>query len=358
MELFGKKITKNELLKRVGDISQIGGIRLMELQEGREKGVNAAEMRSGSGFRAVILLSRGIDIGYAEYKGMPLCWRSSVKDAHPAFFEPEEKGWLRTFYGGMMVTCGLTYLGSPCEDNGKQLGLHGRISATPATNVCTEEEWQDDDYVLTLKGKIRETAVFGDNISLSRKITMKLGENKLTLHDIVENMGHKETEHMILYHVNIGFPVLDEGSEMLSPTVNAVPSDEEAEKGKEDFNKFNAPTAGFREKCYDHKVKADKNGFVHSAIVNRKLNNGEGLGLYIKYPAAELPFLVEWKMTSEGIYVVGTEPANCFITGRAKARANGTLQFLKPGEKREYHLEIGVLSSKNEISEFEKKIKI
>lgn len=357
MELFGRKWTKDGLLKKVGDISQIGGIRLMELREGNEKGVDVAEMRSGSGFRAIILLSRGIDIGYAEYKGMPLCWRSAVKDAHPAFFEPEGLGWLRTFYGGMMNTCGLTYAGAPCEDNGKQLGLHGRASHTPATNICTEGEWQGDDYILTLKGKIRETAVFGENISLSRTITMKIGESKLLVCDIVENMGYQETEHMILYHVNTGFPVLDEGSEMLSPTISAVPRDEEAEKGKEEYNKFSAPIPGFKEKCYDHKAKADKNGFVHSAIVNRKLNNGEGLGLYIKYPIAELPFLIEWKMMGEGTYVVGMEPANCFVTGRAKARAKGTLQFLKPGEKREYHLEIGVLSSKSEIAEFEKKTK-
>ena len=353
MELFGKEHKKEEILKKVGDISQICGIRLMELKEGNEKGVDVAEMRSGSGFRAIILLSRGIDIGYAEYKGIPLCWRSAVKDAHPAFFEPEGLGWLRTFYGGMMNTCGLTYAGAPCEDNGKQLGLHGRASHTPATNICTEGEWLGDNYILTLKGKTRETAVFGENVSLSRRITMTLGESRLLINDVVENMGHQETEHMILYHVNTGFPVLDEGSEMLSPTISVVPRDEEAENGCEEYNKFSAPIPGFKEKCYDHKVKADKDGFVHSAIVNRKLNNGEGLGLYIKYPIAELPFLIEWKMMGEGTYVVGMEPANCFVTGRATARKNKTLQFLKPGERREYHLEIGVLSSKMEIEKFE-----
>jgi len=362
MELFGRKWTKDEILRKVGDISQIGGIRLMELQEGNEKGVNIAEMRSGSGLRAIILLSRGIDIGYAEYRGIPLCWRSAVRDVHPAFFEPEGLGWLRTFYGGMMTSCGLTYAGAPCEDNGKQLGLHGRVSHIPATNICADGEWQGDNYILTLKGKIREAAVFGENISLSRKITMKFGEAKFSVHDVVENMGFQETEHMILYHINVGFPVLDSESEMLSPTISAIPRDEEARApikdgcSKEEYNKFSGPITSYKEKCYYHKMKADREGFVHSAIVNRKFNNGEGLGLYIKYPIAELPWLIEWKMMGEGTYVVGMEPANCLVTGRAKARADGTLQLLKPGEKREYHLEIGVLSSKTEIAEFEKKI--
>jgi len=357
MNLFGKKYKKEEILRKVGDISQVCGIRLMELQEGNEKGVGIAEMRSGSGFRVIILLERGMDIGYAEYKGIPLCWRSAIGDAHPAFFEPEGLGWLRTFYGGLMNTCGLTYAGAPCEDQGKQLGLHGRASHIPARNICSEAEWKKDDYFITLKGKLREAVVFGENILLSRTITMKMGENRLFVHDTVENMGYQTTEHMILYHVNVGFPVLDDGAQMISPTISVVPRDVEAEKGKEEYNKFSAPIPGFKEKVYLHKVKADKNGFVHSAIVNRSFNGGQGIGLYIKYPVKEMPFLTEWKMMGEGIYVVGMEPANCFVTGRAAARKDGTLQFLKPGEKREYALEIGVLASNEEILEFEKKLK-
>ncbi len=56
-------------------------------------------------------------------------------------------------------------------------------------------------------------------------------------------------------------------------------------------------------------------------------------------------------------YVVGMEPANCWVEGRDKERARGTLQFLEPGETREYHLEIGIISSKLEADEFENKIK-
>jgi hypothetical protein len=41
------------------------------------------------------------------------------------------------------------------------------------------------------------------------------------------------------------------------------------------------------------------------------------------------------------------------VQGRDKERARGALQFLKPGETREYHLEIGVLSTPEEVAEFE-----
>ena len=53
-------------------------------------------------------------------------------------------------------------------------------------------------------------------------------------------------------------------------------------------------------------------------------------------------------------YVVGMEPANCKVEGRNKDRERGILQFLKPGESREYHLEIGVLTTLDEVAQFEK----
>jgi len=62
-------------------------------------------------------------------------------------------------------------------------------------------------------------------------------------------------------------------------------------------------------------------------------------------------------MIGEGLYVVGLEPANCGVEGRAKERERGTLQFLEPGEKRYYNLEIGVLTSRKEIEGMEKRIR-
>ncbi|MCX6113197.1 MAG: DUF4432 family protein, partial [Proteobacteria bacterium] len=95
---------------------------------------------------------------------------------------------------------------------------------------------------------------------------------------------------------------------------------------------------------------------AYSALVNKAFNNGQGFGFYVKYLKSQLPRFIEWKMNGEGAYVVGMEPANCLVEGRGKERANGTLQFLQPGEKREYNLEIGVLPSIKEIKEFEELI--
>ena len=61
-------------------------------------------------------------------------------------------------------------------------------------------------------------------------------------------------------------------------------------------------------------------------------------------------------MNGEGTYVIGLEPANCWVEGRAKEREQGTLQYIEPGGRRHYEVEIGVLSTNAEIDSFAEKI--
>lgn len=357
IKLFGTEYTKEELLTRVGDISQIAGVRLHELADGVERGVRAATLKTGSGLEFTVLIDRGLDISQATYNGQSLAWRSSTGDTSPAYFEEPELRWLRSFYGGLVVTCGLTYAGAPNVDQGKALGLHGRVSNTPASNVYAGGAWERDDYVMWVQGKVREAVVFGENIELTRRISAKLGESKICIHDRVTNLGYQDTEHMILYHINAGFPVIDEGGKLVAPVLDYKTRDSDAEIEKEKYASFPAPTAGFRERVYYLNMAEDAEGNVTAALINPKFNNGQGFGFYVKYPKSELPKFSEWKMNAQGTYVVGLEPANCLVEGRAKERERGTLQFLKPGESREYHVEIGVLSGPDQIAELEESVK-
>jgi hypothetical protein len=355
-KLYGQEYSRKELMSKIGDISQIAGAKSYILNDGNERGVHTVDIKTGSGFSFTVTPDRGMDVTYAEYKGQPLCWRSATGDVHPAFFEPEGLGWLRGFYGGLIATCGMTYAGAPCVDEGKELGLHGRISNTPAKNVWADGEWQGDDYVMWVLGTVREAVLFGENIALTRKVCAKLGESRFYLHDVVENLSFDPVPHMYLYHINGGFPAVDKDSLLISTSKSAVPKDEVAQIDAEHYYKFEAPTPGFKEKVYYHEMATDKDGYVYSALVNKAFNNGQGFGFYVKYLKSQLPRFIEWKMNGEGAYVVGMEPANCLVEGRDKERANGTLQFLQPGEKREYKLEIGVLPSIKEINDFEELI--
>ncbi len=356
-QLYGRDYTRAELLAHIGDITQVARIKPYRLIEGLEDGVMALDITTGSGLDFTVLPSRGMDISSAHFNGRSLAWRSATTDSHPAYFDHEGengRGWLRSFYGGLVVTCGLTWAGGNADEEGQSYGLHGRISNLPATNVQWDGEWQGDDYLLTVRGKMRQATVFGENLQLTRSITTRLGSKHFKIRDIVENMGSKTTEHMYLYHINIGFPAVNDSARLIAPTVNATPRDAEAIEGKDRFSSMQSPQAGFREQVYFHEFAPASDGHVTAAIVDDTTSYAEGsspgIGVFCTYSPAQLPRFIEWKMMDAGTYVVGMEPANCLVMGRPHDRAAGTLQMLEPGEKRQYDVEIGVLAGSEEIS--------
>lgn len=342
-ELFGRSWTREEILQRVGDMRQVAGVQLAELADGPERGVRVAHVYTGSGFEFTVLLDRGMDIGPASYRGQALAWQAQPGIPAPAFFEPEGLGWLRTFHGGLVATCGLTYAGAPCEDEGQALGLHGRVGHIPARAVYADAYWEGDQYVVVVQGKVRETAVFGDDLLLTRRIVARMGESRLLIEDRVENVGHLPAPHMMLYHCNFGWPLIDEGTELIVPAREVTPRDEVAAPGLAQHARFERPQPGYAEQVFFHDTIADEAGYVTAVLANRSFGGGRGFGAYVRYRRAELPRLIEWKQMGAGTYVVGVEPANCLVMGRADERARGTLVTLGPGEAREYRLEIGVL---------------
>jgi hypothetical protein len=347
--LFSREFTRQELLRRAGNADQFASVRLSRLQGGRSEGVLVADFRTGSGLSFTVAPDRAMDITHGDFRGMPLCWRSATGDVAPTYYEPEGLGWLRGFCGGILATCGLTYLGAPCEDEGEPLGLHGRISNTPADNVLADTRWDGDDLILFVQGKVREAAVFGPNIVLSRTISAKLGGKSFAIHDAVTNEGQTTQPHMILYHFNMGYPAVSEDSEFLSPSAEILPRDADAREVLDKVARFDAPIDGEVERVFEHRMNADGDGRVMAAIVNRALR----FGVFVRYNRGQLPRFAHWRMCASGHYVCGMEPANCFVTGRDKARAKGELQFLEPGETRHYDLEFGVLSSEEEIADAE-----
>jgi len=348
--LFDQEFTRSDLLERVGDISQIAGVRLLRLEDGSEEGVRLIEARTGTGFRFNVLPSRGMDISFAEYKGIPLSWRSCTGDVSPAFYEPEGDEWHRIFYGGMVVTCGLTNVGAPCEDQGERLGRHGRISATPAQCVYADGQWEKDEYNLVIQGRMRQAAFWGENLSLSRKISTRLGTSMLRIEDEVENLDFSPTPLMFLYHVNLGFPILSEGSTLLIPAKKVVPM--EASVDPRTFDQFHSPMSEASSQVFYHDVAPDSEGRVLVALINEKLS----IGLTIQYNKNQLKNLVQWKMLGQGVYVLGIEPANCHVEGRARERERGTLEVLPPSGKRNFCLELGVLESTSELKDIKEKI--
>jgi hypothetical protein len=339
-KIFGRDYTRDELRRFMGEIGQVAGIRLSELSDGPARGVRIAEFYTGSGFRFAVLLDRGMDIGDASFNGKPMAWLAPVGVAHPAHYEPEGLGWLRTFGGGLMTGCGMTWYGPPIEDKGQQLGLHGRLSHLPARSISTGAEWQGDEYIFWIQGEIRETVVFGDHLTLTRRISARLGGQSLHIEDRVENSGFSPAEHMMLYHCNFGFPVISPNTEFIIDDMKVEPRDDVAAPGLPNHTRFESPVPGYAEQVFYHQPRPDKNGIVTARLVNRVLD----FGAYVNYRADTLPYLAQWKMMGAGEYVCGLEPATTWVGGRAKAREDGQLRVLAPGEIVTYDVEIGALA--------------
>jgi uncharacterized protein DUF4432 len=342
MNLFGNRLAQGDLRRRVGRLDQVAGIEPFVFDDGPARGVRALRFRTGSGLSFDVLTDRGMDLGAVEHAGIPLAWLSPTGVVTPSFHEPEGEGWLRSFHGGLLVTCGLQNVGPPDEHAGEKLGLHGRASNIPASRVSYDTLWDERDCTLEAHGQIHESRVFGPNLVLRRRIHARVGESRIKIEDEVRNEGFEPEPLMVLYHINLGWPLLDETSRLVGPGRPAEPPeprDEEARSGLDAWDRFSAPTPGFRERVFYHSPVAGSDGWTEARLENPALAGG--LGLRVGFRPEELTEFVQWTMMGEGTYVVGLEPATCRVEGRA-AEAAGRVIRLEPGETRRQRLEIDV----------------
>jgi hypothetical protein len=327
--IYGRSLTRRALAARTGDVLQVAGVERFTYDEGVEAGVRAARVRSGGGLDVTVLFSRGMDLGAASLNGVPFAWVSSTGWAHPHAFVPENRGWLQTFHGGLLTGCGLSNAGAAHVDDGEPLGIHGRLSHIPASDTAVRTVWDGDEATLTIEGTMREATVFGENLRLHRQISVPVGGTSLIVTDTVTNEGFSPAPLMLLYHLNFGWPLVDEGTRItLPPGSTTTPRDAEAEKGISHCLTLEAPTPGYAEQCFFHDVPGER--------VEVTMTAPSGFGVTVAYNKSELPHLTQWKMMGQGEYVCGIEPANCKVLGRAAEREAGRLQTIAPGETRTF----------------------
>ena len=355
-KLFGRTFTRRQLLDRVGDISQLMHARRAELTEGFARGADLIEVFNASGFNFSVLPGRALDISSAHFKGQSLCFRSGPGDVGPAFYEPEGFKWGRGWFGGLVTTCGMDFVGHPEVDpevENVEMPLHGRLSYIPAKNVGVEAGWEGEDYVLRIRGQMRQSEVFMENLEMTREIRAVLGENRLQICDRVENLAADPSPLMVVYHCNPGFPLLDQGTRLVLHSRKSTEWQQDAEVSTSDYAVAKGPQATAHDDVYVHRPLADRQGKVHVGLLNDKL----GLGLYWKFKRSEIPVVNQWQHFHKGTYVTGIEPGNCSVLGRAWNRKHKTLEYIEPGEVREFNLEIGVLDGDAEMRAFEREVK-
>jgi hypothetical protein len=347
---FGQSMDRKMLLKKIGSMDQLCYIRPFEYRSGKASGVKGFQVSNGTGLDFTVLESKGLDIIEMKYKGMNLNYFPKAGLVAPHLVDLHGTEFMRSISGGMLYTCGLQNVGLASQNEGFDEPFHGRMKDTPADQISIQSGWEQDDYVLQLSGELKEAAIFRDHLVLSRTIRTKAGAKSITISDRVENQGFEKQSLMLMYHVNVGYPILDEGSRVKIATKQIIARDPLSDSGIPTHQELTGPINGYEEQVFLIQSPADAQGWTGAAVINDRLQ----LGLYVKYNIQQLPKLVEWKSMRSGDYALGIMPSTGFVKGREYEKEHGSLRDIEPFETLSFDLEIGVLDGKEDVRNFEK----
>ncbi len=326
----------------VGNSLQTSGAEQYILQNGKGGGMRFLYVRNGLGLECWISLDRAGDISRLNFKGDNFGFFSPCGYVAPQYYDSKGLGFLKSFTAGFFTTCGLTAVGSPCTDDGEELPLHGTVSHIPCDIVSIEETAER----MVIKLKLVDGIIFGRKLVLERAYTFSYKENTILLSDTVVNEGEKASPYMIMYHCNMGYPLLQENSVIKIPNSKVTARNEHSAEHIKNALNVEKPQSDFEEQCFYYDV-TEKNGKAHVGIFGKDINKG----VVFEFDKQEMPCFTEWKMMGKTDYVLGLEPGNCTPDGRDVVRRNGTLKFLNPEEKGTTNLLFRFVS---DSSDFEK----
>jgi hypothetical protein len=316
------------LRRKTGHPDQLYGTRLVRIVDGPGDGIRMIQVWNAAGLRFEVLVDRGFDIHRVEHRGRPLHWVGPQGLRSRFAYEPQGWGWLRNFHGGLLVTCGLASVLLPHDrktpeynfavDKLEHFGLHGRV-ANEGGEVLVREVIDDGgEPRIRIKGEVIEASLYGENLWLRREIEVPLFTPAIRITDVVTNRGFAKTHHEYLYHVNLGYPLVDDGT-----TVHV-----DASGGPQTLTVME-PQPSFAEQVAGYDLAVDREGLARAAVWNGR----ERFGLELRYSAATLPHFFTWYMMAEGPYVIGLEPAT---VDRPTVRDPATMTYLQPGESARY----------------------
>ena len=334
-------------------------IRKYTLRGGKQHGVDVVELDNGE-MTVVVVPTRGMNVLSAYTDDVDIGWDSPVKQVvHPAYVNGESRGglgWLEGF-NELVARCGLESQGAPGEDvikdeDGKEvsrqfLPLHGRISNTPAVRVWVSVGLAEP-HALSVSGEVYDTRLFGPSHKLLSTVSTLPGSAAFRIEDTVQNLCSTPREMELLYHCNLGPPLLEEGSSVIAPVEKMCARDAEALKGLDHWDAYEAPEAGFAEQVYYFTLHGDEDDRTAVALANA----AGDLGLSLRFSTAQLPAFALWKNTDaerDG-YVTGLEPGTDYPNPRQFEREKGRVVELGGGEIYRSALEFELLRGASRVS--------
>ena len=276
---------------RISNFQQVASIRRYTLTEGRGKGLDVLDCDNGK-IRFLLNVSKACDIMQLYHEGQNMSFVSKNG------FTKREIPFLRRFEGGMLYTCGLDSVGGR-----EGYELHGTLHNIPAEIIRAE----CNENGITVEAIIRDTALFGKNLVLKRKIFTAIGGDSVTLEDTLVNEGYKTEEYCLLYHINVGYPMLDNGAKVVADVESYTPRTAWAKQNEATMYAMNDAVPNQEEACYFLKLSKPE-----IALVNEKI----GKKFTVSYSGDTLTHFVEWKSMASGDYALGLEPCTTELDDR------------------------------------------
>ncbi len=296
---------------RISNFKQIASIRRYVITDGREKGIEVIDCDNGR-IRFLLNVTKALDIMQLYHEGQNMSFLS--KNA----FTAREIDFLNRFEGGMMYTCGLDSMG---RREGHVLhGTHHNTAAEVIHAECSEEG-------IVVEAVMHESALFGKNLIFRRKVTAAIGAESINIEDTLENAAFADAEYGVLYHINVGYPMLDEGAEIIADAKEILPDDEFAAKQADKAFLMTDSVDNQPETCYYLTL-----GEPRATLVNKKI----GKSFTVEYSKDTLPYFLEWKSMASGDYALGLEPTTTMLDG------GFTYKTIAPGEKKVFKIKLEV----------------
>ena len=307
---------------------------------GKREGVELVVVDSGK-VRAAICPTRGLGLWRAHIDGLDCSWRSPIEGPiHPQFVplaEPNGLGWLDGF-DELLVRCGLQSFGAPDFNDKGQLkyGLHGRIGNQPAVNWSVEVD--ADHSLLEVRGEVHEARFLQFNLRMSVRYRFAFGQPTIEVIDTVRNASDSPTTMQMLYHVNVGAPLLEAGATMHSAAKRIVARDQHAADDLATWPTYLPPTPGYVEQVYFSSPTATADGWTTALLASKNRSRG----FAVHYKTDTLPFFSQWKNTvgSADGYVTGLEPGTGFPNPRSFEEQQDRVVSLAAGQSVEFNVRL------------------
>jgi hypothetical protein len=306
------------ILKKTGNPEQLAYLKRMAFQSGKADGVQGILCRNGR-LSLTLLESMALDIYDLSFAGHNISFISKNGLVSRKLANTPAYDFARSVGGGFLFTCGLDNIGNAVDDK----LVHGNFSSLPAVITRSQVHLEDAGIFLEVGAEICDTALFSKNILVSRNY--KIFNDRIILKDIILNRGYKEEKIILMYHFNIGYPMLDT-SARLSANIGSTEC-RTANCAAEKYNVMAEPADHCFEEVFIHTIDGD-----HAVI---EVENPElKQKITFSYHTGYLKYLTEWKSMQSGDYALGIEPATSHLDRKEYL-------ILKPSQNIENEITIG-----------------